>query len=141
MVRIATPEDLEIILSLSSKFLEASPYSSKGDLEKIRQLVLSFIEGDARDKIIFLYEDCGLLAASTTEFLFGKGKIAAEVAWWVNPERRKSDIGTKLLEAFEYWAKLVGCQSVTMACLDDGISKFYESKGYRLLEKAYSKEI
>jgi N-acetylglutamate synthase-like GNAT family acetyltransferase len=141
-IRIATEADLPVILDMAMKFVENSNYLSYASKDKIERIVKSFIEADKTNSIIFLYEDKGMLVATSTPFIFGEDiKLATEIAWWVEPDARMSGIGKILLNAFEYWAEKIGCRMLSMSCLDDSVAKFYEKNGYKLYERTYFKEI
>ena len=141
MIRIATQEDLDLVVSLASKFAQESPYSALVSPDKVRSIVEGILSADQSQKIILLYEDKGMLAGMLTPFLFGDKIVATELAWWVEPEHRKSQVGLQLLEAFEYWAKKTGANLITMISIDDAVGEFYQKKGYSLFERAYMKEI
>jgi GNAT superfamily N-acetyltransferase len=80
-----------------------------------------------------------MLLAVASKSLFSPHKTATEIGWYVSPDERGKEAGKQLLEAFEYWAQKVGCKYITMISLDDRVGKFYEKKGYSLLERAYMK--
>lgn len=138
-IRIATLDDLEQIVSMSMKFVQDTPYSEYANQETIRDLAMNLVSDN--NKSIILLSDHGMIAGLVTPNLFGSGHFATELAWWIDPEYRGSREGSQLLEAFEYWSKLVGCKAINMTCLDDQVGQYYEKKGYRLRERAYIKEI
>lgn len=140
-VRIATAEDKDLVIQMANKFIASTEYAEQADADKISNMIDVFISSDGNDKLLILYDDIGMLAGIVTEFPFGKNRVATDVAWWVEPDERGKKAGKELLEAFEFWAKKVGCSMVTMVCLDDQLGKYYEKKGYRLFERAYMKEI
>lgn len=141
MIRIATKEDFDLVLNMALKFSASSPYAKYTDVDKLKILIETFLEEDRSKSIILLHSDKGMLAAIVTPFLFGNIKLSTEVGWWVEPEARGLKIGKELLDAYEYWAKQVGCSLVTMSSLDDSVGKYYEMNGYTLYERAYIKEI
>jgi GNAT superfamily N-acetyltransferase len=139
MVRIAQPEDLELVMGLVSKFLETTDYKDMADMKKIEELVLHFLTAPKEDKIILLYEDYGFIAGMVGPFPYGRQKVATEMAWWVEPTKRGKKAGSALLEAFEFWGKKLNCDFVSMSCLDDKVAKFYEKSNYKLYERTYIK--
>lgn len=141
MIRVATEEDLPLILKLASNFIEAANYQHVTDPDKIKQVISDFLSSPKTEKIIILYEDFGVIAGSVAEMNLASSKIATESIWWVEPEKRTKEVGTSLLKAFEYWAKQVGAKYVSMACLDEQVGKVYEKLGYTLTERVYLKEI
>lgn len=140
-IKIATIEDIDIIVSMAMKFISESNYKNYGNEIALRALVERVLNAPDEDSIVLLYEDKGMIAGITSQFLFGTFKSATELAWWIDPEHRKSRLGSELLEAFEYWAKKVGCKLITMISIDDNVGKYYEKKGYVLQERTYTKEL
>jgi len=140
-IRLATVEDIDLVVEMGLKFIQATNYKDYADEDTIRGLATKIINLPNEEGVILIYENHGMLVATVTPFLFGKLKIAADIAWWIDPEHRGQKAGGELMEAFEYWAKLVGCNFVSMASLDDSVGKYYEKKGYVLQERAYTKEI
>jgi GNAT superfamily N-acetyltransferase len=65
---------------------------------------------------------------------------ADEIAWWVDPEHRKSRAAHRLLCAAENWARQKGLSVLKMvAPAGSEIGTFYERRGYVLVESAYQK--
>lgn len=69
--------------------------------------------------------------------------MAAEHFWFVNKEHRGK--GTKLLKAYELWAKDQNIKKITMVHLTglmpDKLRKLYVKLGYREIETHYIKEV
>lgn len=141
MVRIATAEDLNIIVELSISFIKETIYKDIYTEEAIRAVAEDLVLGRKSEKIVFLYEDKGMLAGAVTPFIFGNDKVATELAWYVKPEHRRSNIGKELINAFEIWAKATGCARITMIGLEEGTTKLYEKLGYIVAERTHLKEI
>ena len=141
MLRIATPKDLDLIVDMAKKFASSTSFSKHTDETYIKSLVTEFITGDTDNKVCLIYDNIGMLGGVKTPFMFGPVQVATEIAWWVDPEHRKNGVGEALIEAFEYWAKKVGCDLITMVCLEKDLGKYYESRGYKLYEYGYVKEI
>lgn len=75
---------------------------------------------------------------------FATGDLTAvELFWFVGPEYRM--VGVKLLIAFERLAKDRGCKRIHMVHLvnysADKLDQFFERRGYRLTEKAFTREL
>lgn len=140
MIRIAQPEDYDLVLAMAKKFMDSTPYKDIADAESVERVVLSFLNWDKTEKIILLYEDKGFLAAGITPFPFGfKTLVATEVAWYVEPEARKEGVGDKLVEAFEYWADKLGVKVKTLAFMDTDLTNYMKKKGYVPYETAHYK--
>lgn len=140
-MKIAELEDAPIIKEMGLEFLKNSGYSDLGDPSSIDDLIKQFIESPRNERIIILEEDVGFIAGHSTPFIFNPNlRLAAEVAWWINEDKRGEGAGMKLKQAFEYWAKNVaGCQLITMTSLDKKVESFYKKSGYKLYERAYMK--
>ena len=72
-------------------------------------------------------------------------RIAHELLWWIRPEARGSKLGIQLLQAFEHWAKTIGCTHVQMSMVNnthlDRVAKLYTRTGYALAEQVFLKEV
>lgn len=125
---------------MANKFMDSSGYKEHCSEEDIKTTIYNLLTSPRTQSIIAL-TDGGMLAGTVSKFPFGPHFIATEVAWWVDPDKRKSGIGSELLRYFEVWAGVVGCTFVTMGGLDDGLAEYYEKMGYKLYERAYLKVI
>ena len=141
-MKIATIEDTTEIVEMAMKFMATTGYTEYSNEETITQLVNNILTGQQNEMIILLKSGVGFLAGMRSPFVFGPHFIASEIAWWIEPDKRKEGTGAELVEAFEYWAKNVaGCTMITLTALDDSVGKFYEKKGYKLYERAYMKQL
>lgn len=139
MLKIATLDDFELVKKMASNFLEVSGYKDMSDEDTVDNVIYDLIT--RQEGVILLHGEAGMLAGTVAKFPFGRGYIATEVAWWVEPDARKTGVGKELLEAFEHWASLVGAKHVHMVSLDESVGKYYEKQGYKLYERAYLKGI
>lgn len=127
-------------MEMAKKFASFSPYKDQIENEYLYMFIDKLLKTDPREAIIIFSEGEGFIAANVYNFPFGPYRVATEIAWWVEPDKRQGKVGFELLEAFEYWASnLAGCSMVTMTSLDDKLGRFYEKKGYKLCERAYMK--
>lgn len=138
-MRIATMEDYSIVLNMAKKFVNSIDYGKYSNEAKMEAIVRDFLTSDG--KVCILYADIGMIAGLVNPFVFGDDLVATEIAWWIEPEHRGNHVGVDLLNAFEGWAKDVGCSLVTMISLDDRLGAYYERTGYKLYERAYMKDI
>jgi len=90
------------------------------------------------------FELKGAIAGLAYENVFDGEKCATELFWYVWPGAQKGT-GTKLLEAFEEWAKVLKCTRVTMALMRHNeagrLDAFYTGHGYQAFETHYVKLI
>jgi GNAT superfamily N-acetyltransferase len=138
-IREATLADAETLIKMLLNFASESPYTNLVDSYRVGQLAGSFIL-DA-DKLALICEDKGMLLALTMPFLWGTKRTATEMAWWVEPEYRKSGLGTELIDFFNTWAVGKGCSAITLTSLDGKMNKLYDKLGFKLCEQTYIKEI
>lgn len=140
-IKIATIEDLDLVLEMGHKFLETTNYVSMSDPSVVRNLAVSILSSPKNKAICLIHEDGGMIVGVINPFIFGTQTIATEIAWWVEPSKRGLRIGEELINTFEYWAIANGCKGITLVSLDDSLSKYYEKRGYSLYERAYKKEL
>ena|ERR1700761_8039270 len=139
-MRIALREDIPAIKEMAMRFLEVSGYQQYAKEHIIDDIISNLIDADPTDKILLYSPDTGFIAGAVTPFIFGESRLATEIAWWVNEDKRATGEGMKLIQAFEYWAKNVAnCQMISMGSLDNKVEKLYKKNGYKLHERAYLK--
>lgn len=139
-MRVATSDDFDVILEMAMKFIESTNYKELADQQTIANFVWNLLDLPATEGIVILTEG-GMLAGVIKPFVFGTVKLATEVAWWVDPDKRSTGIGKALLDTFEYWAEANHCTGVIMVSLDDQLAKYYEKQGYKVQERTYMKEL
>lgn len=71
--------------------------------------------------------------------------MALEQFWYVMPTHRKTHVGLDLFAAFEKEGERCGAKRLVMVHLanltPESLQKFYERKGYRLVEQTFWKEL
>jgi GNAT superfamily N-acetyltransferase len=144
-LRVAKPEDFDIVYDMALKFINQTVYKEYLNEEVFKPLVKTFVEGSP-DSIGIVAMDgdkpVGMIGGMVNYFIFGGVKLCSEVAWWVEPEYRKTGVGKDLIDALEYWAKNIDCRFVTLSALDkDYLPKFYEKIGYDFAEISYMKKV
>lgn len=140
-IRIAEPDDLDLIVSMSMKFLASTDFSKYTDETVVRSVISSILQGPKETGIVLLYEDKGMLVATIKPFAYGTTPMAYELGWWIEPEHRGSGIGKELMSAYEFWASKVGAKIIMMTSLDESINKLYTKLGYKPMEYTFYKEI
>lgn len=146
-VRLATKEDIPVLLRFARNFLHASPYKTmKFDVVKGRQFLEQAVEGFGFDRVVLVAlndgEPIGMLVGAASEPVFSNTKVAMELGWWIEEESRHTRASFLLYKAYEDWAERVGCSHVQGAYLP-GISpdldEFYKKLGYKQVETSYLK--
>ena len=141
MIRIATVEDIPELLEMSMKFIDLTPHTKYASEMAVDRLLETLVTSGVDKAVVFIHEGKGMIAGAVTQYLFGPYTMAVEIGWWIDPEHRKSGAGAELLEAFEYWAKQLGCAMVCMISIDDTLGEYYEKRGYSLRERTYTKDL
>lgn len=83
----------------------------------------------------------GFLLGTLNEFLLGFFNVSNELAMYVSPLYRSKGISKSLIEYFEEWSKVKGCNIVSLSSLDRSIEALYAPLGYIYTESTYSKVI
>jgi GNAT superfamily N-acetyltransferase len=91
--------------------------------------------GDPRGTVLIAESDgspAGVVAAYATRRLERPGSFARVVALAVDPARRRSGLGRRLLTAVETWAAELGCHEIeiTSSRHRDAAHAFYRSLGF-----------
>lgn len=147
-LKLATWDHYPDLLEMAEKFHQASPYNGleEYDESRVAEVIIDILN-NPKEKVIIVLEDTeagkavGMIIAVTTQGIFSRGKTAAELAWWVNPEHRTKH-SLELFQAFLYWAETVQqCSGVQMALLEDDkidrLAKVYKRKGLTQTERAF----
>jgi len=130
--------DFDYVYDLALKF--AKEYTSHYDEETVKDLVTHFLTSPG--KFVVLCRGKGMIAGMADPFVLNNKLImATEIAWWVEPEYRDQGLGQQLINCFEFYAKAIGCNLITMVSLDDQLGNYYSKNGYKLFERAYVKEL
>lgn len=140
-LRIASINDLDEVYGMAKKFIATTDYKDIYEETALRNLCSAILSSDGSSSICIIHEGNGFIAGMVAPLIFGNKRLATEIGWWVEPDKRKSNVGKELIEAFEYWAKTVQCDQIVMISLDDDLGKYYEKRGYHLHERAYMKAV
>jgi len=125
-----------MLLSKVKQFFQETVFGKSGYQlnEDTAQLIIDHSE--------VIEQDGAVLIVAITDHLYFKGKkVAAEYMWWVPPEKRNTSLGYRMFKKYEQWAKDNNADVIMMDCLDDKVARFYESQGYKLVQRTYMKEL
>lgn len=148
-LRHARLSDLPQLIELAKSLTAGSPMEALSvDYEKARANIEKAIISDQKEWLALVShvddEPVGVLVAYCFEPIFSRKKLAVEVFWYLDPEYRVGRRGIEMMEAYEYWAKLVGCEVVQYGWLvssPEGMKKLYERSGAELAEHVYYKTL
>ena len=151
-VRLATLADVEDLCRLSHELYLTSRMDQdlSWDAQKLRGHISGFISGEPSKFCSLVSFDkktnktVGGLMATWIEPYFTSDKQAIEVMMYLKPEYRKGRQGIDLMDAYEHWAKLVGCTSVSYGYLDQAperVRRLYERRGFTYGEVVFWRHI
>ncbi len=151
MIRPARLEDIPALIPMGLAFHSASGYGSFISIDAIslakslRRMIRA--EGNAR---LIVYERAGVVMAAAgvitmPSFFNADVIVGSEQFIFVSPDFRGASHGSKLIEALEKVAKELGCQTLSLACLEtlspELLHNVYLSHGYTLMEHMYIKRL
>lgn len=147
-LKLAEASDYSEVIRMAQAFHKASPYADlEFSEERCRGLFDHYLRGDRRELVIILAHQeervFGMIIGFSNSIPFSDEKVAAELAWWVDEDKRKTKDSLLLFKAYEDWALRIGAKISQMAMLDDvtDLSGFYLKQGYTPAERSYIKRI
>lgn len=139
VVRRATDEDRLRAVRLLGESHKAAGFSFRFDPARAELLFKRHLVGGL--VLVLGRPAVGLLMASAAEHPFGAGLVAKETVWFIRPEARGRS-ATKMLDAYEAWAREQGCVAVGMASLaSNDVSRLYERRGFVATETHFLKTL
>lgn len=143
MIREATTEDFDDILSMCDSFWQETMYSEDFDREHTKTMVqMAYDHG-----LLAVIDDGGVIGfvAGIRSYLMGSREAitGTELAWWVNPEHRKGRCGINLMLFIEDLARKQGVKYWNMISMESSApevaNKIYQRLGYSRSETSYTK--
>lgn len=146
-LRHARLSDVPKLIEFAKSLAVGGPMEALSvDYDKARAGIEKAIVSDQKEWLALVShvddEPVGILVAYAFEPIFSTTKLAVEVFWYLDPEHRQGRRGIEMMQAYEYWAKLVGCKVVQYGWLTsspEGMKKLYERAGAQLTEHVYHK--
>ncbi len=140
-VRPATAKDRDRVVVLLRESHEAAGFTFPFQAAYADQLFQQHMASPKACVFVAGNPARGVLMAVAFDHPFGAGRIAKETVWFVTPEARGRG-AIKMLDAYEVWARSVGCVSVGMASLTtNDVSRLYERRGYSAVETHFMKPL
>lgn len=147
-IRLATAADRAALIALGLHFAQSDIYrawlvdATEASVALIVDLMLSLGERAC----IALAEDTagpyGLLCCYQTPNNITGVDFADELVWFVEPTRRGLRAGPALLAFAEAWARARGLGLIkVVAPFGTTVGRYYEHRGYRPVEMAYTKNL
>lgn len=146
-LRLAEPKDLPALFAQMGSFYRESPYSGhEFDLDGAEEFISKTILDYRNNLYLVSVSDdfvVGFLIAYKTKLPYLKDYIAAELGWYIEPKYRSKARAAEMLNAYEAWAKAVGCKIAQVSKLTTSgpVDLLYRRRGYSEVETAYKKEL
>jgi len=107
------------------RFHKMSPWAdTEYDHGKVMSIVVDLIVDP--NGVVLIHES-GFLLGKIEELVFGRQKVAYELAWWAETQ------GTSLLKSFEDWSRKKSVSGIIMASL------FYEDQDNKRYNRLFAK--
>ncbi|QTK78330.1 GCN5-Related N-Acetyltransferase [Agrobacterium tumefaciens] len=140
-VRFATAEDRDRVVGLLRESHDAAGFTFPFQAAYADRLFQHHLVSDKACVLVVGNPAQGVLMACAFEHPFGAGRIAKETVWYVTLSARGRG-AMRMLDAYEAWARSVGCVSAGMASLaTNDISSLYERRGYSAVETHFMKPL
>lgn len=124
-LKLAKESDALAVAVLFKELHNYSVYKGIVDYrpEDVVEMVVKLSKDPNSGVTILLYEETRLIGAmicSTMQQVFNKTeKTAVELGFWITEKHRTPGALKKLLQAYRYWAKRIGCTSILQGKLTD----------------------
>jgi hypothetical protein len=117
-LKVATKDDIDIVLTLAAELFDFSVYSTftSFDRAEAKEKYELFLQNPKEAIVILLKEDdrvCGVLGLGKSPLLCSKDLMAVELGMWIKPDIKDKRLALRhLLGAGTAWAKTVGCKAI-----------------------------
>lgn len=146
-LRMARLSDIPYLLKMGERLVNEGPMAKIGfDEAKSRQMLeKAIISSDTEWLALVSHKDdvpVGVIVATLIAPVFSDAKVAVECFWWLEPEFRTGRRGIEMMEAYEYWARLIGCKVVQYGWLTSSPEKMkllYARTGAEKSEEVFYK--
>jgi len=140
-VRFATAQDRDRVVALLRESHEAAGFTFQFHAAYADRLFQHHLASDKACVLVAGDPAQGVLMACAFEHPFGAGRMAKETVWYVTTAARGRG-AIKMLDAYETWARSVGCVFAGMASLvTNDVSSLYERRGYSAVETHFMKPL
>lgn len=144
-MRVANRNDVARIVEMGERFISGTSYR---DFLPINRTALDALVSGMIGKtncVIFVQEKdgqiIGMLGMHIYQHPMSGERVAAEAFWWVEPEHRKSSVGSDLFDHGEAWAKVNAAAKIQMIAPNDRVGALYRARGYTKFEEQYQKAL
>lgn len=135
-VRSGAFDDIPALLALSRAMHAESPRFRGLPFDEVK--VLTLLDALVRSGGVHIAENegrlVGMVCGFVTEHFFGPVKIASDFALYVTPAHRGASVASRLVKAFETWARSMGADEITLGVSTEvhaeRTAQLYERLGY-----------
>jgi len=112
-------EKIRDIIGLAMRMQQESDFQTVPfDIEQIANSLVRLVIENPRGFGVLASTDegepVGMLCGSITDYVFSRGSVASDFAWFVLPEHRGPRTAIKMLKMFQSWAKENGATELYM---------------------------
>lgn len=121
--RDAVLDDVPALAALGLSFVASSPYEGMPGVthDSIAAALRAVIERGGFVRVAEVGGAVvGMLVAGTGVWFAPEAPIAGELAWWVEPEHRKTAVGFRLIRDYVKWARDLGMWGAHASDMDKG---------------------
>lgn len=148
-LRLATEQDIEVLLSMGEKFYSESPFPAfaEWDTDSANLHIFNILDNG----VIILAETAdtaevvGLVALMCVPWPYNaKIMMATEMAFYIEPEHRGLSLAKAMKECAEAAAELEGCKVMSLMALSTTppqADMLYRQSGFQPIETAYLKAL
>jgi GNAT superfamily N-acetyltransferase len=143
-VRVGTAEDFVACIPMAERFWRVAGYQIPFDADS----TLDYFEMGLNAGLFSVAEKNGqvigfVIGISAPCMVNRNYRVAAELAWWMEPEYRNTPDSVKLVKHIEQLAKDAGVALWSMMCLEsqepDKVENMYMRMGYKRAERTFTK--
>jgi len=148
-VSVARPDVADDVLEMARSAYAATGHDKQlgpFDAERTREIIERLIAMDDGDVLVARADGklVGMIALAVENVVLTRGyKMAREITWWVDPEKRQLGVGHALMSAAATWAKEHGASDLWVSApkASQEIAQMCVRCGFRLLESIYVKGV
>ena len=141
-IRPATEADVPQIVAMSVHFLDTLYAGALvGSAPHLAAFVRVLLTRPTACVLVSVEADrvIGMAVVHVYEHPMSGELVASELAWWVEPERRRA--GVRLLRAIEQWARDQGAAVMQMIAPTPRVGAFYTAIGYAPVETLFQRRL
>lgn len=145
-IRFLSPSDTDLIVGYGRKFYDEGPWPTEYDKDTVRPMVAILAEQGVSLWAHVDGQPVGMLLIMLNPFVFNASCVnATEIAFYIDPEYRKSGLAAELIETAECALMLKGVTMFNMASLEAGTpeaaERLYKKLGFEKIETVFTKDL